>query len=128
MMFPSKWISLRFLLQITCFAVLLKGLILLKMELVLAVLILACLHSTVQSDYQGDALYALKNSLHVSSTLLTDWNQNQVNPCTWSNVICDNSNTVVSVTLSTMNFSGTLSPRIGVLRNLKEMYVWSVLL
>ncbi|XP_031252905.1 probable LRR receptor-like serine/threonine-protein kinase At5g10290 [Pistacia vera] len=91
------------------------------MELVLAVLILACLHSTVQSDYQGDALYALKNSLHVPSTLLTDWNQNQVNPCTWSNVISDNSNNVVSVRLSTMNFSGTLSPRIGVLRNLKEL-------
>ncbi|XP_031252897.1 probable LRR receptor-like serine/threonine-protein kinase At5g10290 isoform X2 [Pistacia vera] len=69
----------------------------------------------------GDALYALKNSLHVPSTLLTDWNQNQVNPCTWSNVICDNSNNVVSVTLSTMNFSGTLSPRIGVLKNLKTL-------
>lgn len=30
-----------------------QGLILLKMELVLAILILACLYSTGQSDYQG---------------------------------------------------------------------------
>ncbi|XP_044503282.1 probable LRR receptor-like serine/threonine-protein kinase At5g10290 isoform X2 [Mangifera indica] len=91
------------------------------MELVLAILILACLYSTGQSDYQGDALYALKTSLHVPSTLLTDWNQNQVNPCTWSNVICDPSYNVVSLTLSTMNFSGTLSPSIGVLGNLKTL-------
>lgn len=45
----------------------------------------------------GDALYALRSSLNASGNQLTDWNQNQVNPCTWSKVICDNNNNVVTV-------------------------------
>lgn len=40
----------------------------------------------------GDALYALKMSLNASANQLTDWNQNQVNPCTWSRVECDKDN------------------------------------
>ncbi|XP_048135095.1 probable LRR receptor-like serine/threonine-protein kinase At5g10290 isoform X2 [Rhodamnia argentea] len=92
------------------------------MELSLALLALACLQSFVLSDYQGDALYSLKNSLNASNSQLTDWNPNQVNPCTWSNVICDsNNNNVISVTLSSMNFSGTLSPKLGVLKTLSTL-------
>ncbi|KAH9718725.1 putative LRR receptor-like serine/threonine-protein kinase [Citrus sinensis] len=88
---------------------------------------------TFLCSLSGDALFALRTSLRVPNIQLTDWNQNQVNPCTWSNVICDNSNNVASVcaygfslslfcrTLSSMNFSGTLSPRIGVLRTLSTL-------
>ncbi|KAF2284029.1 hypothetical protein GH714_018173 [Hevea brasiliensis] len=53
---------------------------------------------------------------------LSNWYQNQVNPCTWSNVICDPSNQVTSVTLSGMNCSGTLSPKIGILKALTTLY------
>ncbi|XP_022739394.1 probable LRR receptor-like serine/threonine-protein kinase At5g10290 isoform X1 [Durio zibethinus] len=91
------------------------------MELLLGVLILAYLLSFASADFQGDALIALKNSLHASANQLTDWNQNLVNPCTWSNVMCDPSNNVISVTLSSMNFSGTLSPKIGVLWTLSSL-------
>ena len=45
----------------------------------------------------GDALFALKNSLKASPAQLADWNQNQVNPCTWSNVQCDSNNNVTRV-------------------------------
>ena len=38
----------------------------------------------------GDALYDMKQKLNATGTQLTDWNQNQVNPCTWNSVICDN--------------------------------------
>lgn len=92
-----------------------------KMELSLVLLTLACLQSFVLSDYQGDALFSLRNSLNASNSQLTDWNPNQVNPCTWSNVICDPNNNVVSVTLSSMNFSGTLSPKIGALKTLTTL-------
>ncbi|XVF17267.1 hypothetical protein REPUB_Repub10bG0105200 [Reevesia pubescens] len=91
------------------------------MELFLGVLISVCLLSFVSADFQGDALYALRNSLHASTNQLGDWNPNQVNPCTWSNVMCDPSNNVISVTLSSMNFSGTLSPKIGVLKTLSSL-------
>ncbi|XWS41587.1 hypothetical protein CRYUN_Cryun17cG0094700 [Craigia yunnanensis] len=88
------------------------------MELLLGILILACLLSFVSADFQGDALFALRSSLNASANQLKDWNPNHVNPCTWFNVMCDPSNKVISVTLSSMNFSGTLSPEIGVLKTL----------
>ncbi|WCJ31898.1 LRR receptor kinase SERK2 [Euphorbia peplus] len=93
----------------------------LKMELVFRALVLLSMGSLVFSDSQGDALYALKLSMDAQVNQLTDWNQNQVNPCTWSNVICDYNNHVTSVTLSGMNFSGTLSPKIGILKTLTTL-------
>ena len=45
----------------------------------------------------GDALYDMKQKLNATDTQLTDWNQNQVNPCTWNSVICDSNNNVVQV-------------------------------
>ncbi|KAJ9670111.1 hypothetical protein PVL29_026578 [Vitis rotundifolia] len=97
------------------------GMMPLKMEVVLAALILSCFHSCVLSDSQGDALHALKNSLNASSKQLMDWNPNQVNPCGWSNVFCDSSDNVISVTLSFMQLSGSLSPKIGILNTLSTL-------
>ncbi|KAF8377314.1 hypothetical protein HHK36_030689 [Tetracentron sinense] len=93
-----------------------------KMELIYAVVMLASLHSFAASDIQGDALYALKTSLNASPNQLSDWNPNQVNPCIWTNVICEpNSTNVISITLSSMGFSGFLSPKIGVLTTLSTL-------
>ncbi|KAG6394507.1 hypothetical protein SASPL_145095 [Salvia splendens] len=92
-----------------------------KMVLLIAVLVFACLTAFVSPDAQGDALFALRTSLKASSNQLTDWNQNQVNPCTWSKVICDSTNNVTTVTLSNMGFTGTLSPQIGNLKALNTL-------
>nr|DAD41111.1 TPA_asm: hypothetical protein HUJ06_015434 [Nelumbo nucifera] len=92
-----------------------------KMELAFVVVLLASLYSFVASDSQGDALYALRTSLNATPDQLIDWNQNQVNPCTWSNVNCDSNNNVISVTLPSMGFSGYLSPKIGVLKTLGSL-------
>ncbi|GMI67212.1 hypothetical protein like AT5G10290 [Hibiscus trionum] len=91
------------------------------MELLRGFLILTCLLSYVSANLQGDALMSLKTSLRASPDQLRDWNPDQVNPCTWSNVMCDSSNNVISVTLSSMNFSGTLSPKLGVLTTLTSL-------
>ncbi|KAH1082656.1 hypothetical protein J1N35_022417 [Gossypium stocksii] len=93
----------------------------LKMEFLLGILIFTYLLSFVSADLQGDALFTLRSSLQASPTQLADWNQNQVNPCTWSYVMCDSSYNVISVTLPSMNFSGTLSPKIGVLSTLSSL-------
>lgn len=45
----------------------------------------------------GDALYDMKQKLNVTGNQLSDWNQNQVNPCTWNSVICDSNNNVIQV-------------------------------
>ncbi|XP_068331429.1 probable LRR receptor-like serine/threonine-protein kinase At5g10290 [Pyrus communis] len=95
--------------------------VLLKMELVFAVLVWACLQSFVLPDSQGDALFSLRTSLNSSPNQLKDWNQNQVNPCTWSNVNCDSNYNVVSVILSNIGFSGILSPKLGALKNLQTL-------
>ncbi|KAK8687819.1 hypothetical protein V6N13_086615 [Hibiscus sabdariffa] len=91
------------------------------MELFRGFLILSCLLSFVSANIQGDALISLRTSLRALPDQLGDWNPDQVNPCTWSNVMCDSSNNVISVTLSSMNFSGTLSPKIGVLTTLSSL-------
>lgn len=87
------------------------------MELIFVFLVLGNL-LLVAPDAQGDALFDLRNSLKASPDQLTDWNQNQVNPCTWSKVGCDSNNNVISVSMSFMGFTGSLSPRIRVLSKL----------
>ncbi|KAL5213561.1 hypothetical protein ABZP36_024408 [Zizania latifolia] len=85
----------------------------------IAVFIIAVsLPSFSASDRQGDALYDMKQKLNVTGNQLSDWNQNQVNPCTWNSVICDSNNNVVQVTLAARGFAGILSPRIGELKYL----------
>ncbi|XP_022774982.1 probable LRR receptor-like serine/threonine-protein kinase At5g10290 isoform X2 [Durio zibethinus] len=91
------------------------------MELLLGILILAFLLSFVSADFQGDALHALRSSLNASADQLPNWNPNLVSPCTWLNVMCDSSHNVISVTLSSMNLSGSLSPKIGVLKTLSSL-------
>ncbi|XP_078174355.1 LRR receptor kinase SERK2-like isoform X2 [Carex rostrata] len=72
-----------------------------------------CLLWHVMADKQGDALYDMKRKLNATGNQLSDWNLNQVNPCTWNSVICDDKNHVTQVTLASMGFTGTLSSRIG---------------
>ncbi|OVA14216.1 Protein kinase domain [Macleaya cordata] len=91
------------------------------MGVVYVILVLPSMLSLVASDYQGDALFALRSSLNASPSQLSDWNRNQVNPCTWKNVICDPNSNVISLTLSSMELSGFLSPKIGVLKTLSTL-------
>ncbi|CAM8925246.1 unnamed protein product [Rhodiola kirilowii] len=94
------------------------------MWLTFLLLALAFFPVSVIPDAQGDALVALKTSLKASENQLTDWNPNQVSPCTWSSVICDTNNGLVtSVSLASLNFSGTLTPKIAVLKSLTAFYV-----
>ncbi|XP_062223508.1 LRR receptor kinase SERK2 [Phragmites australis] len=90
----------------------------LRVVLLILVISLPCFSA---SDRQGDALYDMKQKLNVTGGQLSDWNQNQVNPCTWNSVICDNSNNVIQVTLAARGFTGVLSPRIGELQYLSVL-------
>ncbi|XP_058179545.1 probable LRR receptor-like serine/threonine-protein kinase At5g10290 isoform X1 [Rhododendron vialii] len=92
-----------------------------RLKLVFKVLILACLHSFVSSNEQGDALIALKASLNDSANQLSSWNPNMVDPCTWTKVTCDDNKNVIYVSLSALGFSGVLSPKIGALKTLQTL-------
>ncbi|XXG61225.1 hypothetical protein AAC387_Pa04g2936 [Persea americana] len=89
------------------------------MARILGFLILASLFSTGTSNYQGDALFALKNSLKDSQ--LSDWYVNQVNPCQWKGVECDADSHVIRLSLASMGFSGILAPEIGILKTLTHI-------
>ncbi|XP_057501481.1 LRR receptor kinase SERK2-like [Actinidia eriantha] len=91
-----------------------------ELELVFKVLILACLHASVSPDVQVDALYAMKNDLNASAGQLMNWYPNQMSPCSFTNVVCDDNN-VVQLSLSSMGFSGFLSPKIGDLKTLRTL-------
>ncbi|GAB2284896.1 hypothetical protein Dimus_019349 [Dionaea muscipula] len=91
------------------------------MELFLTVLVFTSLLSYAMPDSQGEALYALRTSLNASANQLLDWNPNLLNPCTWSNVVCNSNNNVTSVTLSSMGFSGFITPKIGILTTLTTL-------
>lgn len=88
------------------------------MKLACVLSLLASMLTTIVSDWQGDALIDMKNKLNATGDQLNDWNQNQVNPCTWNSIICDNHYNVLQVTLPYMGFNGVLSPRIGELKTL----------
>lgn len=83
------------------------------MKLLNVYFLLASLYSLADANSQGDALYDLKITLHAGPNQLADWNQDQVDPCTWNSVSCDNNKNVIQVTLSSMGFTGTLSPKLG---------------
>jgi len=91
------------------------------MELLSIILFIASMLPFSASNRQGDALYDMKLKLNASGDQLSDWNQNQVSPCTWNSVICDNNNNVVQVTLASRGFTGVLSPRIGELEYLNVL-------
>ncbi|RYR35170.1 hypothetical protein Ahy_A10g050302 isoform B [Arachis hypogaea] len=77
-----------------------------EMDFIVLFLLLATLCSSeLENNSQEEALYALKLSLNASKNQLTNWNRDQVSPCTWSNVYCDPSGNIYQVILDTKNRS-----------------------
>ncbi|XP_057738132.1 probable LRR receptor-like serine/threonine-protein kinase At5g10290 isoform X2 [Arachis stenosperma] len=89
--------------------------------IVLFLLLARLCSSELENNSQEEALYALKLSLNASKNQLTNWNRDQVSPCTWSNVYCDPSGNIYQVSLAFMGFTGYLTPRIGALKGLQTL-------
>ncbi|PHT30887.1 putative LRR receptor-like serine/threonine-protein kinase [Capsicum baccatum] len=89
----------------------------------LLMLLLLCSNGLSSNDYdvEGHALIELLRSLNDSNNRITDWNINFVSPCfSWSHVTCRNGN-VISLSLASNGFSGTLSPSITNMSNLQNL-------
>ncbi|GFY87501.1 leucine-rich repeat protein kinase family protein [Actinidia rufa] len=72
-------------------------------------------------DVEGEALIEFLRALNDSNRRITDWNDHFVSPCfSWSHVTCKNEN-VVSLSLDSKGFSGTLSPSISKLKFLVSL-------
>ncbi|XP_010652971.1 probable LRR receptor-like serine/threonine-protein kinase At5g63710 isoform X2 [Vitis vinifera] len=78
-------------------------------------------YSSNGPDVEGEALVDFLKTLNDSNNRITDWNDHFVSPCfSWSNVTCRNGN-VISLSLASKGFSGTLSPSITKLKFLASL-------
>ncbi|KAK7247626.1 hypothetical protein RIF29_42513 [Crotalaria pallida] len=72
-------------------------------------------------DVEGEALLDFLKYLNDSNNQITDWDSHFVSPCfSWSHVTCRNGH-VISLTLASHGFSGTLSPSIAKLKYLVSL-------
>ncbi|KAF9668270.1 hypothetical protein SADUNF_Sadunf15G0111500 [Salix dunnii] len=72
---------------------------------------------------KGKALMSIKESFSNVVNVLHDWDDvNNEDFCSWRGVFCDNDSfSVVSLNLSSLNLGGEISPAIGDLRNLQSI-------
>ncbi|KAK6152978.1 hypothetical protein DH2020_012617 [Rehmannia glutinosa] len=72
-------------------------------------------------DIEGNALVEILTALNDSNHRMRDWDIGFVSPCfSWSNVTCSNGR-VVSLSLASKGFTGTLSPSIAKLKFLVSL-------
>lgn len=80
--------------------------------------------SSVSSNSEGDALYALRKSLSDPDNVLQSWDPTLVNPCTWFHITCNQDNRVTRVDLGNSNLSGHLVPELGHLEHLQYLELY----
>ncbi|KAL6859127.1 hypothetical protein ACP4OV_018129 [Aristida adscensionis] len=90
--------------------------------LALGLFLLGRLQSFVTSESQVTALYEMKMQLTDANGVLKDWKDNEMTPCDWDNVNCQD-NKVTEITLSSMGLQGTLSPSIARLTTLQRLFL-----
>ncbi|EER88222.1 protein NSP-INTERACTING KINASE 1 [Sorghum bicolor] len=67
------------------------------------------------------ALMTIKNMLEDPRGVLKNWDQNSVDPCSWTTVSCSLENFVTRLEVPGQNLSGLLSPSLGNLTNLETL-------
>ncbi|XP_078171569.1 protein NSP-INTERACTING KINASE 1-like [Carex rostrata] len=76
-------------------------------------------------NFEVQALMGVKESLKDPHGVLVNWDKDAVDPCTWNMVLCSPQNFVINLGIPSQNLSGTLSPSIGNLTNLKILQLQS---
>ncbi|KAG2653694.1 LRR receptor kinase SERL2-like [Panicum virgatum] len=72
-------------------------------------------------NYEVQALMMIKNNLKDPHGMLKNWDQDSVDPCSWTMVTCSPENLVTGLEAPNQNLSGILSPSIGNLTNLETV-------
>ncbi|KAH7543652.1 hypothetical protein FEM48_Zijuj02G0206700 [Ziziphus jujuba var. spinosa] len=90
-------------------------------NMLIILLLLKVTSPSTEPDVEVEALVDFLRALNDSKGQITDWNYNLVSPCfSWSRVTCRNGN-VISLSLASNGFSGTLSPSITKLKYLASL-------
>nr|XP_029121889.1 protein NSP-INTERACTING KINASE 1 isoform X2 [Elaeis guineensis] len=72
-------------------------------------------------NFEVQALIDIKVSLKDPHSVLENWDQDSVDPCSWAMVTCSPDNLVISLGSPSQSLSGTLSSSIGNLTNLETV-------
>ncbi|KAJ0965458.1 hypothetical protein J5N97_026596 [Dioscorea zingiberensis] len=70
-------------------------------------------------NYEVQALMGIKASLKDPHGVLDNWDQDSVDPCSWTMVTCSAENLVIGLGTPSQSLSGTLSSSVGNLTNLE---------
>lgn len=68
-----------------------------------------------------EALISIKNALNDPHGVLSNWDEDSVDPCSWSMITCSSDNLVTGIGAPSQGLSGTLSGVIANLTNLKQV-------
>lgn len=91
--------------------------------LAFGLVLLGCLQPFAAIDLQVIALNEMRTMLNDSRGVLNDWNSNQVSPCYFVNVRCNQDGNVIGIILSSSGLSGVLSPSIAKLTALEQLFL-----
>ncbi|CAH2046268.1 unnamed protein product [Thlaspi arvense] len=72
-------------------------------------------------NYEVAALMSVKNKMKDETEVLSGWDINSVDPCTWYMVGCSSEGVVVSLEMASKGISGTISTNIGELTHLQTL-------
>ncbi|XP_052135231.1 LRR receptor kinase SERK2-like isoform X2 [Oryza glaberrima] len=84
-------------------------------------LLLGYIQYFATSDSEVIALYEIRTMLNDSRGVLNGWNNNQVSPCYFPSISCNQDQKVISITLISSGLSGFLSPSIAKLLYLQQL-------
>ncbi|CAK9194246.1 unnamed protein product [Sphagnum troendelagicum] len=95
----------------------------LLMMMMLIVLLSSCIFALAPIDGNPEvqALFGVRQALDDPHNALASWDINYLSPCTFMYIQCSPQQVVTSIDLSTLSFSGSLSPLIGSLPNLEYL-------
>ncbi|PIN15966.1 Serine/threonine protein kinase [Handroanthus impetiginosus] len=68
-----------------------------------------------------EALIAIRGGLHDPHGVLSNWDEDSVDPCSWSMITCNSDNLVSALGAPSQGLSGSLSRMIANLTNLKQV-------
>ncbi|KAJ8500909.1 hypothetical protein OPV22_011461 [Ensete ventricosum] len=72
-------------------------------------------------NMEVEALIAIRSELHDPHKVLSNWDEDSVDPCSWAMITCSSENHVIGLGAPSQSLSGTLSARIGNLTNLQQV-------
>ncbi|XP_058067816.1 probable LRR receptor-like serine/threonine-protein kinase At2g23950 [Magnolia sinica] len=72
-------------------------------------------------NQEVQALISIRTALNDPHGVLSNWDEDSVDPCSWAMITCSSENLVIGLGAPSQNLSGTLSGRIGNLTNLQQV-------